>query len=385
MLTVIDLFDVSSGQAKPIASFKDKYFERLVWLPDGKGLLGIYQDPSSHYTRYQIGFIAYPGGQFHAVTKDTNSYRTLTLSGDAKTLATVQQKTLRSFYTFPTTGTGANVPAPALSQEKDISDFAWAGAGGFYLQEEDDFERVSVGWEQQIGSLSNVGLYGIDSCADGRTVLFSWNGPNEAAVENIWRTDANGGDAKQITLGKFDDFPKCSPDSKWAYYTDENTGKSHARSCRWLEQAGDHSGHSHPEWDRVVARSWGLAGWQVSSVVITLTPTNGAAAGVQKIALVPLDAGAQPQTRMIDPDPRVKGHLSFTSDGKALIYSILENGVENLWMQPLDGSPGRQITNFTSEVIDAVHLSPDGKSVGMLRSQTEADVVLLRDSGASPQ
>jgi Tol biopolymer transport system component len=119
--------------------------------------------------------------------------------------------------------------------------------------------------------------------------------------------------------------------------------------------------------------------------MVTLTPTNGATAGVQKIALVPLDAGAEPQTRMIDPDARVKGHLSFTSDGKALIYSILENGVGNLWMQPLDGSPGRQITNFTSEVIEAVHLSPDGKSIGMIRSQTESDVVLLRDSDTSSQ
>jgi serine/threonine protein kinase len=158
MLTVINLVDVASGQAKAIASFKDKYFERLVWLPDGKGMIGLYQDPSSHYTRYQIGFIAYPGGQFHAVTKDTNSYRTLTLSGDAKTLATVQQKTLRSFYTIPATGTGADVPAPALPQEKDISDFAWVGAGGFYLREEEDFERVSVDGSNKSVLLSNVGL-----------------------------------------------------------------------------------------------------------------------------------------------------------------------------------------------------------------------------------
>src|ERR1700733_2564586 len=385
MLTVINLVDVSSGQAKAIASFKDKYFERLVWLPDGKGMLGIYQDASSHYTRYQIGFIGYPGGQFHAVTKDTNSYRTLTLSGDAKTLATVQQKTLRSFYTFPTTGTGANVPAPALSQEKDISDFAWAGAGGFYLRQEDDFERVSVDGSNKSVLLSNVGLYGIDSCADGRTVLFSWNGPNEAAIENIWRTDANGGDAKQITLGKFNDFPKCSPDSKWAYYTDENTGNLMRVSVDGSSKPAIIPGTAIPN-GIVSSHDVGVSpDGKYLACVITLTPTNGAAAGVQKIALVPLDAGAEPQTRMIDPDPRVKGHLSFTSDGKALIYSILENGVGNLWMQPLDGSPGRQITNFTSEVIDTVHLAPDGKSIGMIRSQTEADVVLLRDSGASSQ
>jgi eukaryotic-like serine/threonine-protein kinase len=385
MLTVINLFDVATGQAKPIASYKEKYFERLVWLPDGKGMLGLYQDPSSHYTRYQIGFIAYPGGQFHAVTKDTNSYRTLTLSGDAKTLATVQQKTLRSFYTFPATGMGANVPAPALPQEKDISDFAWVGAGGFYLREEQDFERVSVDGSNKSVLLSNVGLYGIDSCADGRTVLFSWEGPNEAAVVNIWRTDANGGDAKQIPTGKFDDFPKCSADSKRVYYTDENNAKLMRVPVDGSSKPAIIPGTTVAN-GIVSSHDLGVSpDGKYLACVVTLTPTNGASAGVQKIALVPLDAGAEPQTRMIDPDPRVKGHLSFTSDGKALIYSILENGVENLWMQPLDGSRGRQITNFTSEVIEAVHLSPDGKSIGMIRSQTESDVVLLNDTGAGAQ
>jgi Tol biopolymer transport system component len=59
--------------------------------------------------------------------------------------------------------------------------------------------------------------------------------------------------------------------------------------------------------------------------------------------------------------------------------------VENLWLQPLDGSSGRQLTNFPNELIDTYHWSPDGKSVGMICSQTESDVVLLRESGATTQ
>ena len=94
-----------------------------MWLPDGKNLLTLYQDPSTGYVRDQIGLISYPSGQFHAVTKDTNGYGTLTVSADAKTLATVQHRTLRSFYVFPAAGTAQNLPNPSLTQEKDLFRF----------------------------------------------------------------------------------------------------------------------------------------------------------------------------------------------------------------------------------------------------------------------
>ena len=87
-----------------------------------------------------------------------------------------------------------------------------------------------------------------------------------------------------------------------------------------------------------------------------------------------------PHTQLIDPDPRIGRNVAFSPDGKALVYLIRANGVENLWLQPLDGSRGRQITNFPAEVIEAFHFSRDGKSLGMVRSHTESDVVLLRDT-----
>lgn len=44
------------------------------------------------------------------------------------------------------------------------------------------------------------------------------------------------------------------------------------------------------------------------------------------------------------------------------------------------GSPGRQITNFTSQQITSFHWSPDGKSLGVLSNHPESDVVLLQES-----
>jgi Tol biopolymer transport system component len=57
-----------------------------------------------------------------------------------------------------------------------------------------------------------------------------------------------------------------------------------------------------------------------------------------------------------------------------------ENGVDNVWVQPLDGSTGRQITDFKSEQIWSFSLSPDGKSLAVLRGHFDSDVVLLQES-----
>jgi serine/threonine protein kinase len=380
-LTAIKIIDMTSGESKTVASYKVNYLERLVWLPDGKNLLATYQDPSTNYARSQIGLMSYPGGQFRAVTKDTNSYTTLTLSADAKTLATVQRRTLRGFYVFPAAGTAGNLPVPTLPQERDLARVAWAGSGGFYLMGENEVVRVSADGSNKTVILSNSSTEGIDSCADGKTLLLGWTGSDVTNKLNIWRTDANGGDPKQITFGKYDANPHCSPDSKWAYYDDKDAS---------LAMRVRVDGSSKPE---VVAGAvppnaiissdqYGISpDGKYFACVITMTPVGGAS-GVQKINLVPLDAGAQPQTRLIDPDPRIKGHLSFTPDGKFFVYAIRVSGVENLWQQPIDGGPGRQITNFPAEQITNYHGSPDGKTIAMIRQHIDSDVVLLKDTGS---
>jgi len=50
---------------------------------------------------------------------------------------------------------------------------------------------------------------------------------------------------------------------------------------------------------------------------------------------------------LIDADERIfERRLELHADGKAVAYPIRENGVDNLWVQPLDGSRGRQITTL---------------------------------------
>jgi Tol biopolymer transport system component len=55
--------------------------------------------------------------------------------------------------------------------------------------------------------------------------------------------------------------------------------------------------------------------------------------------------------------------------------------VDNLWLQSLDGSKGKQITDFTAEYIYDLRWSFDGKQLAMVRGHTDSDVVLIRENG----
>jgi Tol biopolymer transport system component len=94
--------------------------------------------------------------------------------------------------------------------------------------------------------------------------------------------------------------------------------------------------------------------------------------------LVSLESGKT--LRTFEYDPRHRGMLRFSPDGKGIVYPIREKGVSNLWVQPLDGGPGRQLTNFAELNIYWYQWSPDGKSLALVRGDSPSDLVLIKDS-----
>ena len=99
----------------------------------------------------------------------------------------------------------------------------------------------------------------------------------------------------------------------------------------------------------------------------------------ERLAIVDTEGGKAP--RVIDFEHQRFGSLHISRDGKAAVYPVRENGVDNLWEQPLDGSKGKAITNFKTERIYDFHWSPDGKQVALVRGHTDSDVVLIKDQG----
>ena len=79
-------------------------------------------------------------------------------------------------------------------------------------------------------------------------------------------------------------------------------------------------------------------------------------------------------------DPRASDPTGFAPAGNAIVYRVREKGVDNLWLQPLDGSAFRQLTHFTADRIARFAFSADGSRIAIERGHTESDAVLLRDT-----
>ncbi len=63
----------------------------------------------------------------------------------------------------------------------------------------------------------------------------------------------------------------------------------------------------------------------------------------------------------------------------AIVHPIRNGDTDNFWRQNLDGSPGKQLTDFKSEFIRDFDFSFDGQHLAIIRAHREADVVPLRD------
>jgi Tol biopolymer transport system component len=104
-----------------------------------------------------------------------------------------------------------------------------------------------------------------------------------------------------------------------------------------------------------------------------------------RIVMINLDTPGKNPPKLLEPKHGIVGLLRFTPDGKAVAYAVAEGGTDNIWIQPLDGSPMRRLTNFTSENTNSFEWPPDGKTLAVVRFNVESDVVLLRDTSALPR
>jgi eukaryotic-like serine/threonine-protein kinase len=385
VLGTIKSFDIAAKREEPFAAFKSDLVFGILWLPGGQWLLARYDQKGPSYLRSQIGLISRAGGEIQPITRDTNSYDTLTVSADGKTAATVQVRTTSSVSLLPSASLATAAVQP-LAQTNEVQSVAWTVDGKLLVSDGQSVQRMNLDGEQRSTLLSDPDSWLLDMarCGD-RYLVLAWafhGGTNQA---HIWLANADGSNPKQLTSGSFDNHPVCSPDGKWVYYYDM-IGPHYAMRVP-LE-----GGQSEPVPASDVKGMYGMGTGEAISpdgkqLVFNadISLPNSQAAG--KLAVVSLDSTSQSTPLLLQPDSRIAAgggtgftnELTFIPDGKSVAYIIRDQGVDNIFVQPLDGSPGHQITNFASQHIAEFQWSPDGKTLAVTRVQNTSDVVLLRE------
>jgi eukaryotic-like serine/threonine-protein kinase len=365
-LTGLMAVDASTGQQHLILSSPDA-LGLPTWMPDGKGLLALDSDRSTNYTRAQIVFVSYPDGRVSPITRDTNNYSDLSLAANGQVLATVLSEGRWNLSVMSATGGGAD--ARQISPVGNFTDFTWTHDGRLI----NDTDNM-LHWLNPDTGAKGVFATEMDSvsgdpweCSDGRYIVFALSLLGGKGGQNVWRADASGGNLKQLSDGKQDNYPVCSPDSRWVYYMDENAGR--------MMKVPIDGGAAAKITDMSLSGLFDISPDGSTAVFATIDHANG---HEEKLVLLDTSTG-QVRKQMKFERERMGYFIRFSHDGKYLVYPVRENGTDNLWQQSLDGSPGKQLTSFKAEHIWDYHWSPDGSKLAMVRGHTDSDVVLMRD------
>jgi eukaryotic-like serine/threonine-protein kinase len=358
--------DPLTGKQKQLLQTNRERLLDLSWLPNGKSLLTLYESADNRLETEQIGIVSYPDAKLRPVTADTNSYQTLSVSSDGSTIASILMQREWDVY--------ASTPGKDFSSVKQLTsgdvDYAvsWTSDGKLLWDQGPAVFSASPGSGYQ--NLTEVtrekdGIINVTGCPGGRIIT------SRASIANkdvtLWRSEADGSGLTQLTKGSFSVGQTCSPDGKWVYYHEPNV----FRIMRVPIDGGT------PEIINDHAESVGLFDLSPDGKTLLL---GGYDFKVRRPNIMLLDLESKKTLRVIEYDPRHAGRLRFSPDGKMIVYAIRDHGVDNLWGYPVNGGPGKQLTNFTSLQIRDYKWSPDGKILGLVRGEQPTDLVLIQDT-----
>jgi eukaryotic-like serine/threonine-protein kinase len=365
-LTSVIAVDPESGKERTISKPPFTFINKVSWLPDGSALAVIVQNAETNFNRQQVGLVSYPEGKFRPITADTNDYTTLSVSSDGKTIATLMQQSVRDVYV--SSGQKADYSdVKQITSGDPVPTISWASDGRLLAEQYPSIRVMDADGaiKGEIANEKDSGAMQPSGCGDGHVVFA--RGMMKTQSVSIWRSEADGSGLRRVTEGKRDLLPTCSPDGKALFYVDSTT-------AAYMKVPIEGGNAERISTDYAAAEGYDVARDGKTAVLGTYDFKS------QKpnILLVSLESGKA--LRTFEYDPRHRGELRFSPDGKGIVYPVREKGVDNLWEQPLDGGPGRQLTNFTALKIYSYQWSPDGKSLALVRGDSPSDLVLIQDS-----
>jgi Tol biopolymer transport system component len=359
------IVDVDARRERVVTRQQLHAVDGMVWLPDGSSVIVAARERVSSPLRlWQIPLSA---PVMWPLTTDTSDYLLSGLTDDGQRLAAVRVDVARSLWVGPV---------------MDVSHAQQVGSDTGELS-----ELESIGW-----------------MPDGRLLYTS----AESGNADIWVFDPARGTRRQVTTNPRDDFnPASSPDGRTIVFASDRSGTTGLwamsdageKSARQLTSGGDtrpsFSSNARVVFQRGVIQSSPIALWQVpleGGAPVQLTDGTRIRPAVSPdgrliahywlmperwaLAVVPVDSARPLQAFQLS-STHCGRTVRWSPDGEALAYIDCDGGAANVWLQRLDGSPPRKLTNFRSGRIDTFDWSRDGSQLAWITRSQLSDVVLI--------
>ncbi len=363
---------VLTPQGKPVKTFPlPMIVAAVAWLPDSSGIFFLGGERSNGL-RAQIWFQPYPEGKPFKISNDLNQYASLSITADGKSLVTTQEREAATIYVGD---------SPTVLNDKitwKLAPISSEQATGYFLS------WTAAGKLVQLDVASHPFITAADGSnrvrlleSDDAVIFPTPCGPADLIVltrlsednsVNLWRLNSSTGELKQITFGRGNTQPTCTPDGKWIFYLNfEGVSRIFKVSI---------DGGKPVE---IVRGNVNLPVVSPDGTLLAYGRTDGQGANLKsKIVVQKLEGGAT----VNEIEARANYFaLKWTADGHALTYVQNTTGnTQNVYMQPLAGGAPIQLTHFDSEpaVVSDYAWSRDGKKFAVTRARyNDTDVVIF--------
>jgi len=362
--------DTRSGHLRSFGPQSYTAVDAVAWLPDQRHLLALIAGGN---TMFQLLLVDYPSGRTQRITNDLDTYSGLSLSAAADVLASSFRKFSYHLWAAPWSGNALGEPVQITTDREGtfFNGLVWAGRDELIASTPD-----AEGWNlslirpgEQVRPITQGPYYNAEQavCPDGRTVIFKSDRRQQL---NLWKADLVTGETSPVTSGaSVDSDPHCAPDSRSVLFVSDRGGRAalwragldgSAPTMMFPLPGEDCAVSSNLKWVAVFDGVWSMRN---ANLDIIDAHTGSL---VRKLA------------------PNISGHLNgggirWTPDDSGLLIEWEQNGATNLWLQPAQGGPLRQITHFQSGRVKEFAFSPDGRRLAFAQGTDTTDVVLMRD------
>jgi Tol biopolymer transport system component len=372
--TKVTSFSVADGSEKDLTPDSWSFASRVEWMPDMSGLLVVAGDSP---VSAMLWYINYPDGSTRRITNDLNSYRTIALTQDGKKLATVQSQGLVNLWVVPEGDVKKAVRLPTGNVSSFFtstgSNVAWAPDGRIvYVSNEGGNADVWIANpdgsnRKQLTAGSTTDVSPVVT-ADGRYVVFvSW----ETNKRSVWRMNIDGSNPVRLTSGLAESFPSLSPDGRWVIYSAIDGPKP------TLWKVSIDGGTPVRLIDHTAATS--AVSPDGRSIAFSYPESLDPFAPPNRIAVIPFAGGPIEKVFEVPAIGTVLSVTQWSHDGKSILYSVTSSNVTNIWSQPIDGGPAKQVTDFKDLLMTGFAWSQDGKQLACTRGSLLRDAILVTD------
>lgn len=354
---------VAGGEPKVLGS-PWVTIDDVAWHPSGDSILVAGAEDTSRPD--QIWEVAYPSGESRRVTNNLSGHYSVSITADGKSIVTGEITSRSALWVSPDLKPeNAKQIMPATADTWGLS---WTPDNRIVYASEQSGETELWIIDADGANATQLTSDKVQKntpvvSPDGRYIAYTAT-TNGGQIERI---DANGGNRRVLTAPSGADNPDISPDGKSVIYSAYLGGE--ARVFRIGIDGGDPQILTDY---KAIEPRFSRDGTRFACFV-----PNETTRVWTKIAIVPAEGGQPIKVLDAPPGTHISRGPIWTPDDSGITVVFAEGEKQNLWLLPVDGGPGKRMTNFEVPGTARREYSRDGKRIALIRAEGIGNAIMI--------